>query len=108
VNTGEISCRADRIAQLDDAVPDEQAGHHQSCEEQQKGIAAYSAPPFRIRAICLRHATPIDKPGSGSWGLGDPAAAGLALLRRAHAEASRDPSLPDYISQRGQSSILGH
>jgi hypothetical protein len=32
-----------------------------------------------------------DKPGSGSWGLGDPAAAGLALLRRAHAEASRDP-----------------
>jgi hypothetical protein len=32
-----------------------------------------------------------DKSGSGSWGLGDPAAAGLALLRRAHAEASRDP-----------------
>jgi hypothetical protein len=35
-----------------------------------------------------------DKPGSGSRGLGDPAAAGLAglaLLRRAHAEASRDP-----------------
>jgi hypothetical protein len=32
-----------------------------------------------------------DKPGSGSWGLGDPAAVGLALLRRAHPEASRDP-----------------
>src|SRR5580704_13826746 len=48
VNTGEISRRAARIAQLDDAVPDEQAGHQQSCEEQQKGFA-HSAPPFRIR-----------------------------------------------------------
>jgi hypothetical protein len=37
-------------------------------------------------------ARPRGAPGGlPSWGLGDPAAAGLALLRRAHAEASRDP-----------------
>src|SRR5215472_5488145 len=53
VNAGEISRRAAWIAQLDDAVPDEQAGHQQSCEEQQKGFAAHLAAPFRIRAIWM-------------------------------------------------------
>src|SRR5215470_9944118 len=53
VNAGEISRRATWIAQLDDAVPDEQAGHQQSCEEQQKGFAAHLTAPFRIRAIWM-------------------------------------------------------
>src|SRR5215831_5181913 len=39
--------------QLDDAVPNEQAGHQQSREEQQKGFAAHLAAPFRIRAIWM-------------------------------------------------------
>jgi hypothetical protein len=42
VNTGEILCRAARIAQLDDAILHEQARHQQSCERQQKGFAVHS------------------------------------------------------------------
>src|SRR5271167_5214044 len=48
VNAGEILRGAARIAQLDDAVPDEQARHQQSREGRQEGCAAHAMAPFRI------------------------------------------------------------
>jgi hypothetical protein len=48
VNAGEILRCAAWIAQHDDAVPDEQARHQQSCEGQQEGFTAHSAAPFKM------------------------------------------------------------
>src|SRR6516164_5326117 len=53
VNAGEILRRATRIAQLDNAIPDEQARHQQSCERQQKSFAAHALAPFRIWATWM-------------------------------------------------------
>ena len=51
----------------------------------------YSVDEFDLSRPLAYSAAGRDKPGPGSWGLGDLAAAGLALLRTAHAEASHDP-----------------
>src|SRR5215469_4400155 len=53
VNAGEILRRAARIAQLDNAIPHEQARHQQSRERQQKGFACHSVAPFRIWAMWM-------------------------------------------------------
>src|SRR6516162_9967760 len=53
VNAGEILRRVARIAQHDDAIPDEQARHQQSGEGQQKSSAVHSTAPFRIWAIWM-------------------------------------------------------
>src|SRR5262249_13374801 len=51
MNAGEILRGAARIAQLDDAVPDEQARHQQSRERWQEGCPAHAMAPFRIYGI---------------------------------------------------------
>jgi hypothetical protein len=87
-----LTCRAaDRQAQpeLTQSWPSKAAPNDRLRRDQRDMIRAYVA--RNLPRPLAYSAAGRDKPGSGSWGLGDPAAAGLALLRRAHAEASRYP-----------------